>query len=311
MNTSPQKPLCKILSLDGGGSKGMYTLGVLSELEAALGDKPLGLHFDLIYGTSTGAIIATMLGLGKSVSEIVDQYRRLIPEIMSQKTSNGRTQKLELYANELFGHYTVSDLKVKLGIVASKWLEEKPMIFKSNLEQAHGMTASFKPGFGCSLADAVVSSCSAYPLFERKVVQADDGLTWELIDGGYIANNPTLFSISDAVGPLNYSEFDLRVVSVGVGDYIEPIKPWYQRMIFIWTLERLLKKTLNMNTRSMEQLTNLIFKNVPIVRINESSTKGALAVDLLESDIKKLNLLFQFGRDSFRKYEVALRALNL
>jgi predicted patatin/cPLA2 family phospholipase len=311
MNPSTNKPLCKILSLDGGGSKGMYTLGVLSELEATLGSKPLCQHFDLIYGTSTGAIIATMLSLGKSVSEISEIYKKLIPKIMSQKTQWGRSEKLEEYAKELFGEYSFSDLKVKLGIVTSKWLEENPMIFKTSNNQAHGMGASFKPGFGCSLSDAVVASCSAYPLFKKKVVQTDDGHEWKLIDGGYIANNPTLYSICDAVGPLNYSETDLRVVSVGVGDYVAPSKPWYEKIIFFLTLSELLQKTLNMNTRSMEQLTDLLFKNVSIVRINESSTNHALAVDFLEADIKKLDLLFKFGRDSYRKYEEPLKTLIL
>jgi patatin-like phospholipase/acyl hydrolase len=49
-----------VLSLDGGGAKGFYTLGVLKEIEAMLGE-PLWERFDLIFGTSTGAIIAALL----------------------------------------------------------------------------------------------------------------------------------------------------------------------------------------------------------------------------------------------------------
>ena len=50
----------RILSLDGGGAKGFYTLGVLKEIEAMLGQR-LCDRFDLIFGTSTGAIIAALL----------------------------------------------------------------------------------------------------------------------------------------------------------------------------------------------------------------------------------------------------------
>ena len=53
----------RILSLDGGGAKGFYTLGALKEIEALV-ECRLGEKFDLIYGTSTGAIIAALLGLG-------------------------------------------------------------------------------------------------------------------------------------------------------------------------------------------------------------------------------------------------------
>ncbi len=53
----PQQNTCRILSLDGGGAKGFYTLGVLQEIEALV-NKPLYETFDLIFGTSTGSIIA-------------------------------------------------------------------------------------------------------------------------------------------------------------------------------------------------------------------------------------------------------------
>ena len=68
-NTSqPPNPLFRILSLDGGGAKGFYTLGVLKEIEA-LTACPLCDKFSLIFGTSTGAILAALLALGRTVDE--------------------------------------------------------------------------------------------------------------------------------------------------------------------------------------------------------------------------------------------------
>ena len=52
-----QEGVCRILSLDGGGAKGFYSLGVLAEVEAVL-PQPIHESFDLIFGTSTGSIIA-------------------------------------------------------------------------------------------------------------------------------------------------------------------------------------------------------------------------------------------------------------
>ena len=60
--------LFRVLSLDGGGAKGFYTLGVLKEVEAMVGHR-LCESFDLVFGTSTGAIIAALICLGKSVDE--------------------------------------------------------------------------------------------------------------------------------------------------------------------------------------------------------------------------------------------------
>ena len=72
----------KILALDGGGIRGVITLGVLAALEEQLRkrqrnpDLRLCQFFDLIGGTSTGAIIAAALARGMSVVEIADFYRR-------------------------------------------------------------------------------------------------------------------------------------------------------------------------------------------------------------------------------------------
>jgi patatin-like phospholipase/acyl hydrolase len=55
--------LCRVLSLDGGGAKGFYTLGALKEIEGLTGRK-LCETFGLVFGTSTGAIIAALVGVG-------------------------------------------------------------------------------------------------------------------------------------------------------------------------------------------------------------------------------------------------------
>ena len=66
MHDHPSRPVYRILSLDGGGAKGFYTIGILDELEKNIG-KPLHECFDLIFGTSTGSIIAALLARGDSV----------------------------------------------------------------------------------------------------------------------------------------------------------------------------------------------------------------------------------------------------
>jgi len=65
---------CRILSLDGGGAKGFYTLGVLAQVEAMLKGKLLCDQFDLIFGTSTGAIIAALLSLGTKSETYTPSY---------------------------------------------------------------------------------------------------------------------------------------------------------------------------------------------------------------------------------------------
>ncbi|WP_417910600.1 patatin-like phospholipase family protein [Candidatus Electronema sp. PJ] len=299
--------LLRVLTLDGGGAKGFYTLGVLKEIEVMVGG---GLHdkFNLVFGTSTGAIIASLIALGHSVDSILELYRKHVPAVMSQKTATTRSAALMKLASEVFGDATFSDVKTGIGIITAKWLTERPMIFKGSVAQAHGRVGTFAPGFGVSIADAVKASCSAYPFFERTIVKTSMGEDIELIDGGYCANNPTLYAIADAVKALRCEHKNIRLVSVGVGTYPEPkpsLKMWLAKKCLVSV--QLLQKTLEINTQSMDQLRQILFHDVPTIRISDSYVTPEMATDLLEHDLKKLGILFQRGRESFASRENQLR----
>ena len=299
--------LLRVLTLDGGGAKGFYTLGVLKEIEAMVGC-PLHQNFDLVFGTSTGAIIASLIALGHRVDSILELYRKHVPTVMSERTAAARSRALQNLATEVFGDAAFTDVKTGIGIVTAKWLTERPMIFKDSVAQAHGRVGTFVPGFGVSVADAVRASCSAYPFFERTVVRTSMGEDIELVDGGYCANNPTLYAIADAVHALRRERNDIRLVSVGVGTYPDP-KPgllmWFAKKYLVSV--QLLQKTLEINTQSMDQLRQILFHDVPTIRISDSYVTPEMATDLLEHDLKKLGVLFQRGRESFASREKQLR----
>src|ERR1700676_1928243 len=103
----------RVLPLDGGGAKGFYTLGVLREIEGLVG---IRLHekFDLIFGTSTGAIIGAMLALGHSVDEIHALYKKHVVSVMACKKPADKSVRLKGLAEEGFGE--------------KKFGEEKPVM---------------------------------------------------------------------------------------------------------------------------------------------------------------------------------------
>lgn len=304
--------LYRILSLDGGGAKGFYTLGVLRQIEGLLGCR-LHKRFDLIYGTSTGAIIAALLVIGHSVDEIHKLYKCHVPRIMRQRSRQAKSQALEDLAKEVFGDRKFDEIKTGCGIVTTKWITERPMIFKGSVAQAHGRVGTFIPGFGCTIGDAVIASCSAYPFFDRKFVTTAADEEIELADGGFCANNPTLYAIAEAIGPLKIPHQDVRVVSVGVGEY-PPVKLkkntasyWFSK----FKEYEVVQKTLNVNTQSMEQLRIILFKDVATVRINDAFTEPHMATDLLEHNLDKLDILRQRGSDSYAAHEATLQAYLL
>lgn len=304
-----EEKLFRVLCLDGGGAKGFYTLGILREIEAMIGCR-LHERFDLIYGTSTGSIIGTMLGLGKSVQEIIALYQDHVPTVMKHKEDSGRSDALEALAKAIFGDAMFTDMKTHVGVVTAKWMIHEPMIFKTDITQAFGMKGSFVPGFGVKVGDAVQASCSAYPYFKRKTVVTAKGDRIELIDGGFCANNPTLYAIGDAVVSMKNDPKQVRVVSLGCGTYPTPPVNWWT--VDYWKQKtpgvQLLQKTLEINTQSMERLRTILYGHIPTIRISQAFSEPAMATDLFEHDLKKLNVLTQRGQQSFADNEKVLKA---
>lgn len=302
----------RILCLDGGGAKGFYTLGVLKEIEGMLGC-PLYKRFDLVFGTSTGSVIASLIALGYEVEAISELYKKYVPDVMRASGARGKSDALATLAHDIFGDMTFEDVKTRIGVVATKWVIERPMIFKGDVAQAHGRIGTFKPGFGVSISEAVQASCSAFPLFERKIITTASGDKVELIDGGYCANNPTLYAIADAVAAMKKQRSDLRVVNIGVGVYPEPkprgLKMWLAKKYLLSV--QLLEKTLDINSQSMDQLRTILFNDIKLIRISDTYEQPEMATDLLEHDLDKLNILRQRGSESFASREAELKSFLL
>jgi hypothetical protein len=105
----------------------------------------------------------------------------------------------------------------------------------------------------------------------------------------------------------------LRVVSVGVGVYPEPKRAFFSKMRWAKYLQsvQLLQKTLEINTQSMDQLREILFKDIQTIRISDTFQQPEMATDLFEGNRTKLNILRQRGRESFATREKQLREFLL
>ena len=167
-------------------------------------------------------------------------------------------------------------------------------------------SASFLPGFGCKIADAVVSSCAAYPVFQKKHIKTPNHGDRDVIDGGFVANNPALFALTDALGPLEVERDDIRMLSIGTGSF--PERWWAMRQLFAMaspaqTIMTLLKTSSN----TVETLRGLLFKDINTLRIDDSYTDALYRTDFMEARPKQLKRIFQLGRKSFEGRERDLR----
>jgi predicted acylesterase/phospholipase RssA len=306
MSEDTNTPRFNILCLDGGGAKGFYTLGFLRELEAALG-VPLASHFHAIYGTSTGAIIASLIALGKSAVETLKLYEDNVPGILGAKNAAAKSAKLKEVADQLYNEFQWSDFKTRIGIVATNWTRERPLLFKNQIDAAYGMKGTFIPGFGCSVSEAVRASCSATPFFEPCMLDLKNDGQIEARDGGFCANNPSLFALSDALNPIGITPANIRLLTLGVGHYPEPKRNWIKRRIQRLAPVHILQKTLNVSANTTEIQVKFLLPQVPHIRVSDRFESPELAMDFLESDLGRLNLLVQKGRDSFSTRETEIK----
>ena len=262
--------------------------------------KDLHKAFDLVYGTSTGSIIGSMIALGYTIDTVRQRYFEVAPDVMGRWFPRGKSAALHRHAENIFGDRKFEAFLIDIGIVATHLEYNRPMVFKRHAGQAHGSQASFQPGFGCTIADAVIASCAAHPIFKKKLVTTPDHGTRNVVDGGFTANNPALFALADTLGPLNVPRSALRILSVGTGQFPERrrLLNWFKPIRTITTL-------LGTSSNTVTVLQKLLFRDVYMLRIDESFTD--IRTDFVESDNTKLRDIFQLGRRSFENHETELR----
>jgi len=255
----------RILALDGGGVRGALTLEYLAKIETILRSRHGGAdafrlshYFDLIGGTSTGAIIASLLALGKSVREIQDLYRALANEVFRRswfrwgairhKFDEGA---LERALRSQLGEYTTlgsADMQTGLMVVAKRYdttstwpLNNNPLgtYYASEPQSVHIANSDYP------LWKVVRASTAAPSYFkpEEIIVAAPrvDGIkkpvVGQFVDGGVsVANNPALQALHTAAldgfklrWPLGAE--NLLLVSIGTGSR-NPSRPatWWTRL---------------------------------------------------------------------------------
>ncbi len=208
----------KILSIDGGGIRGIYPAYILQCIQERLGIN-LYDYFDMIAGTSTGSIIAAGIACQKQPSEIVSLYQKHGADIFGQKIKSFWPSMFKQGAHSKYENKNLKNIlhnefgNTKLGDI------EKPLLIPAT-DVGHGSVHVFKSSYSKSFTrdqhievkQAVLASCSAPAFFDPTKVE-----NYLLADGGVWANNPALAAVIDAQYRLDIDIRDIRILSLGTG----------------------------------------------------------------------------------------------
>jgi|SRR5680860_497658 len=250
----------RILSLDGGGIRGILTLGILKEIESLVKVKngqntTLGEYYDLICGTSTGAIIACGLAIGRSVDDMIRLYLSLGGEIFGEGrrwkiiprewtsfraifNENYSSNVLESFLKKEFGEITIGDTQqIKCGLaINAKRADTYSLWTVAN----HPDGKYYEANSQLKLWELCRASSAAPYYFKPKILKLrtrlrEDGprqlFDSAFIDGGVsLANNPAWVSFLTAtVGSFGFKWVtgvdNIFITSIGTGNGLKKENP--------------------------------------------------------------------------------------
>jgi hypothetical protein len=204
----------RILSIDGGGIKGVVPAAFLAQLEEVLGESVTH-FFDLIVGTSTGGIIALGLGLGLSAADVLHFYEHLGPTIFAGNRlarglrrvglSKYHAQPLRQALEATFGKKTLGESRTRLVIPSLNLETGEVHLYKT----AHH--PRFEVDYKESAVEVALATAAAPTYFPTH--QSAKGIPF--VDGGMWANNPTGLAVVEAIGVLNWPRESIYVLSLG------------------------------------------------------------------------------------------------
>lgn len=228
----------RVLALDGGGIRGLISLGILERIEAMIKEKtglPLCGYFDYIGGTSTGAIIAAGLARGMTTSDLIEFYRNYGRQMFDPSALLERYKYLHTadplarQLQQVFGPTTTldpDDLRCLLLVVTKNVSTDSAWPVSSNPDAKYNDPSRPDNNARMALWRLVRASTAAPVYFPAEIMTWDPSSPSEavvFVDGGMTPyNNPAFLLYRMATEPayrLNWAkgEKNLLLVSVGTG----------------------------------------------------------------------------------------------
>lgn len=309
----------KILSIDGGGIKGLYSAVILADFEKQYGK--LSNYFDLICGTSTGGIIALALSAGIPAEEIVNLYEENGPVIFPymnkcnkwlQKakqiliTSKYSDNNLKSALVDVFGDKRIKDCETRVLIPTANITKGTPCIIKTDHNEELGRDSNHL------LVDVALSTAAAPTYFPIQQIPTMDDINDQFADGGLFANNPSLHGIQEAYryfinkGNYQYEKFSLLSVSTLHQNfsYQKALKV-HRRSFLMWN-SKLISLMMDLQSISthfhIEYLNKSLNGNYLRIDSEPLTVEESHLIDLDNASPNSIKLLIEKGHEASSKW---------
>ena len=290
-----------ILALDGGGTRGIYTAQLLAKIEQAFG-VPIRTCFDLIAGTSTGAIIAGAAVSDIPMTDIVELFETETPYIFRRRwyriplfLSKYPNQKLAQIIAKHLPATPLGEIASPLMITSSEIAKSEVHIFRSNYGSRDSEIAPTSKDV--NLRDAILASCAAPTFFAPKSVG-----NFLLADGGLWANNPSTVAFTEALSVFGKEAQEIQMLSIGTGHSVNMYRNrrgW--GFITGWGGAKLTSYVMTLQSQASARTTKLLLKE-NYLRINPE-------IDFWELDtLTQLDNLKSLAERDFEKYAAEIEA---
>jgi patatin-like phospholipase/acyl hydrolase len=276
----------RILSIDGGGIRGILPAAILSELEERfLGGKPIGGYFDLITGTSTGGIIALSLGTGFPAKQLLELYL--------------------LHGEEVFPPLRWDLLRLRSGL---RWLRSlhhhryDPEPLASHLAQVFGdrifgeaMQRLCIPSFDdftevnvfktphhpdyridwrerlLTVAMATAAAPTFFPVYRNRGRAFADGGVW--------ANDPAMIGLVDALACYGLDRRQIHILSLGTGDSDLLVTTNQVLRGGVWHWREIIVSAMHLQSQNALGQAGLLVGRDQLIRLNAPMPDRPIALD--------------------------------
>lgn len=218
----------KILSIDGGGIKGIFPASFLAEMEERyLRGESIAKHFDLITGTSTGGIIALALSIGMPARDIAKLYMEqghAIFPVPGWGMAGGGWHFVRGFARHQYDRAALMSL-LEGAFGDRRYGDANSRLCIPSCDGRHGDVYVFKtphhPDFKKDQHERMTTVAAATAAAPTYFQPLDSGC-YRFLDGGLWANNPVMVGLVDALSCFDVDPHKVRILSVGCGD--EPFR---------------------------------------------------------------------------------------